>query len=150
MTAANVIALPERARYADALIEPGRYDARVVDAETRMFFFGRSPRAIVWFQIASMGAAFETILPAYYAVRSITGKPRRHGRFRIGLRSRLARDLAAMLNRRPPLDVVPLDELVNALFAVDVVTVDTDATQQAIPAGARYSKVARVLGVAER
>lgn len=146
----NVVALPTRWRYSDALIAPGRYDARLVDTATAVFFFGKSPRVVLWFQVCTMGPAFEAVLPAYYAVASITGKPRRHGHFRIGLKSRLARDLAAMLGRRPPLDSVPLEEIVNDLFVVDVVTVETDSRQKDIPTGARYSKVERVLGKAER
>jgi hypothetical protein len=55
-----------------------------------------------------------------------------------------------MLGRRPPLDVVPLDELLTTLFTIDVVTVVNDSTQREIPDGARYSKVSRVLGRAAR
>ncbi len=148
-TETNVVALPRRLRSADALIEPGRYEARLIDSETAVFFFGKSPRVILWFQICSMGPAFEQVVPAYYAAR-ITGKPRRRGGFRIGMKSRLARDLAAMLGRRPPLELVPLEDLVNVMLTVEVVTVAKDSTQHAIPEGARYSKVERVLGKAER
>jgi hypothetical protein len=152
MTAVDnkVVELPRRHhRYADALVNAGHYDARLVDAETAVFFFGKSPRVILWFQITTFGPAFEAVLPAYYAAK-LNGKPRRNGKFTIGLKSRLARDLAAMLGRRPPLDYVPIDELVNTMFTINVVTVANDSTQHEIPNGARYSKVERVLGRAEK
>jgi hypothetical protein len=146
-TDSNVVALSRRYRYADALIEPGTYDAKLVDAETALFFFGRAPapRVVLWFQICTIGDAFEAVLPAYYAVRSIKGKPRRRGRFAIGFKSHLARDLAAMLGRRPPLELVPIEDIAVRLLSVKVGTVERDRGQLQIPAGARYSVVQRVL-----
>jgi hypothetical protein len=141
----NVVRLPRRVVYADALIEPGRYEARAVDFETRLYFRGKAPRGVLWFQITTFGPAFESVIPAFYALRSVTGKPRRRGKFTIGFKSRLARDLAAMLGRRPPLDIVPFEDIENALFAVDVVTVERDIEQQELPEGSRYSVVRRVL-----
>ncbi len=147
--AATVTRLMPRARYADALVAAGRYEARLLDAETAVFFYGKSPRVVLWFQVVTFGQAFEAVLPAYYAA-NIIGKPRRHGRFRIGLKSKLARDLAAMLGHRPPLNLVPIEDLLDLTFAVDVVTITRDSTQHDIPVGAQYSKVDRVLGVVER
>jgi hypothetical protein len=130
----NVLTLPKRVRYSDALIAPGEYDARVLDYETRLYWRG------------AMGAAFETVLPSYYAVKDLIGPPRRHGRFKpVGMKSRLARDLAAMLRARPPLDHFPLKLVIPHIHRVSVVTVERDHEQQNIPTGARYSKVDRVL-----
>ena len=135
-------------RYAvktDALIAEGEYEAALLDYETGIYFFGHSPKVVLWWRIVTMGAAFETVLPAYYAVRRLTGKGRRRGRFQIGLKSRLARDLALMTNARPPLDHVPLDDLQGHLFWISVRTTVRDSGQKAIPKGAQYSIVDQVL-----
>ncbi len=133
----------------DALIPEGEYEAALVDYETGIYFFGHSPKVILWWRIFTMGAAFETVIPGYYAVRRLTGKGRRRGRFQIGLKSRLARDLALMTNARPPLDHVPLDHLQDHLFCIAVRTVSEDSGQKAIPNGAHYSVVYQVLGAAK-
>jgi hypothetical protein len=145
LSAENVVALPKRYRYADALIAPGTYSARVLDFETRLYFRS-SPRVVVWWLIVELGDAFESVIPGFYRVPALIGDARRHGRFkRVGLRSRLARDLAAMLQSRPPLDYFPLNVVTSKLYTVSVVTVERDAEQQAIPKGAQYSRVDRVL-----
>ena len=95
----NVVPFPQNRLYVDALIAPGMYAARVIDTETAVFFYGKSPKVVLWFQICTFGDAFEVIVPAYYAVRAIKGKPQRNGHFVIGFKSRLARDLAAMTCR---------------------------------------------------
>ncbi len=147
---ATVTCLAPRPRCSDALIAPSAYDARLLDVETAMFFFGKSPRVVMWWQLCTMGPAFEVVLPGYYAVRAIVGKPRRRGFFRCGFKSRLARDLAAMMGCRPRLDRVPVEDLSADLYRVVVETVGKDREQEAIPTGAQYSVVRRVLGVAER
>ncbi len=133
----------------DALIPEGEYEAALVDHETGIYFFGHSPKVVLWWRIVTMGAAFEIVIPGYYAVRRLTGKGRRRGRFQIGLKSRLARDLALMTNNHPPLDHVPLDHLQDHLFRIAVRTVSKDSGQKAIPDGAHYSVVHRVLGAAK-
>ena len=138
--------LPFRpAGQADALIPEGEYEAALLDYETGIYFFGHSPKVVLWWWIITMGVAFEVVIPAYYAVRRITGKSRRRGRFQIGLKSRLARDLALMTGDRPPLDHVPLDDLKDHLFRIAVRTVVKDSGQKAIPDGAHYSVVHQVL-----
>ena len=133
----------------DALIPEGEYEAALVDYETGIYFFGHSPKVVLWWRIITMGAAFETVIPGYYAVRRLTGKGRRRGRFQIGLKSRLARDIALMTNARPPLDHVPLDHLQGHLFRIAVRTIVRDSGQKTIPKGAQYSIVDQVLGVVE-
>lgn len=146
---AKVVPIPRNYRNSDALITPGTYDARLVGAETAVFFFGRAPRVVLWYQICTFGEAFEAIVPGYYAVKSITGKPRWMGGFTIGSKSKLARDLAAMLGRRAPLTFIPMDEIATKLYSVVVETVERDFEQHSIPSGARYSRVSRVLGIAK-
>ena len=73
---ATVTKLEPRPRDENALVAPGNYDARLLDCQTWTFVAGKSPRVIFWWQLCTMGPAFETRLAGYYAVRSIVGKPR--------------------------------------------------------------------------
>jgi hypothetical protein len=147
---ATVTKLEPRPRDQNSLIEPGAYEATLLDCQTWMFFNGKSPRTILLWRIVTMGPAFAMTLPGYYAVRAIVGKPRRRGHFQIGPKSRLARDLAAMTGWRPPFNCVPIEDLADKVFRVRVETVGRDAEQEELAPSARYSVVRRVLGVAER
>ncbi len=145
----NALPFPARPRATDALIPEGRYQARFLDYKTAYLFHGRAPKVLVYFQIMTFGPSFETVLPAYYVVRGLRGKAKRRGRFDVGLKSRLARDLAAMLERRPPLTYIPAEDVQTRFYWVEVRTVATDSLQNEIPTGARYSVVDRVVGCAE-
>jgi hypothetical protein len=85
-----------------------------------------------------------TVIPAYYAVKSISGRARREGMFKIGTRSRLYRDLGRMMFR-PPLEYIPLDDVLNKLYAVHVRDVVQDQFQHDLGA-VRYSVVDHVIG----
>jgi hypothetical protein len=100
---------------------------------------------MVW-SIVTMGYVGVAI-PAYYRVARLDGRPRRNGRFLVGTRSRLYRDLARMLMRRPPRDGVPLDELVERLYCVVVRDVETDRDDHPI-GGAVYSVIDWIQGPA--
>jgi hypothetical protein len=141
----NVITLPATLpKYGDAHIPASQYDAHVVGYETWARFRGWSPRVVVVWSIVTMGYV-GTIVPAYYAVTSISGRPRREGMFKIGTRSRLYRDMGRMMFRRPPLEYIPLDDVVGNLYVVHVRDVDVDQFQHDLGA-VRYSVVDHVVG----
>lgn len=142
----EVVALPCRVPNHDyPHIPPDEYDACVVDQATGLYFFGR-PRCVVWWSIITPGH-MGVIVPSYYRVPALAGKPRPRGRYyRVGMRSNLVRDLAVMLNERPPLDHYPLNRVTNHIYRVAVRTVIQDREQHSIPEPIRYSVVDRVLG----
>lgn len=132
-------------RQTETAITAGKYDACLLDYRTAIYFFGRAPKVVMLWRIITMGPAFEVVLPGYYAVRELKGKAQRHGRFQIGKRSALARDLSRMLNAVPPMDHVPLEDL-GGIYRVKVDTVMRDSRQQPLVEGMQYSKVTAVEG----
>ncbi|HEX7082025.1 MAG TPA: hypothetical protein VF329_13520 [Gammaproteobacteria bacterium] len=142
----NVVALPRRLpRYGEARVEPGEYVARLAGCETWARCHGWTPRCVLVWTITD-AEAFGVHVPGYYRVVKLQGGPRRNGRFVIGSRSRLYRDLARMLNRRPPTDRIPLEE-VTGLYSIVVRDVTTDRDSHPIGAAA-YSVVDWVRGPA--
>jgi hypothetical protein len=140
---ATVIKLPQRVRYAETLIAAGDYDAILVSAETWARCHGWAPRVVLLFTISDAGNVGVTVA-GYYRVGRLEGKPRRNGRFMIGSRSRLYRDLARMLGRRPPTDRVPHD-VVGKLYRVTVRVTSTDRDGHPLGAAA-YSVIDWVQG----
>jgi len=135
-------------RQTETAITAGKYDACLLDYRTAIYFFGRAPKVILLWRIVTMGSAFGVVLPGYYAVRELKGKAQRRGRFQIGKRSALARDMSRMLNAVPPMDHVPLEDL-DAIYRVKVDTVMRDSRQQPLVEGMQYSKVTAVEGLIE-
>ncbi len=130
--------------YGDAHIPPGEYNAYVVGVETWAHCRNWEPRVVVLWAIADAGF-MGTVVPAYYRVLSLSGRPRRNGRFKVGTKSRLYRELARMLNRRPPVDHVPIDEVTDRLYRIVVRDAKHDMEQR--PLGcAIYSVVEWVKG----
>jgi len=147
----NVIELPRRGPlppYGDAHISPGTYQACFIGYETWARCRGWDPRVVAVWRITEMGQYFDTVIPTYYRVLSISGKPRRNGRFRIGTRSRLFRDMGRMMYRRPPIDHIP-DVLSNYLYVVNVRDVERDQYQHRL-GSTKYSVVEHVSGRADR
>lgn len=128
------------------LVPAGVYEA-VYATDYTGHYFRNAPKLVVLWRLADadhLGA----IIPAYYAVPAVIGKPRRHGRYAaVGRGSKLARDIAALLGRRPHrLDgPFPADDVRGRLYRVEVVTVDRDFRQRPLPKGACYSRIERVL-----
>ena len=120
----NVTALPlqqsSSGAYSDEFdIPAGEYEACVVNAATELFYFGRSPKVVLTFRILEQGRYYEKLVRGFYAVKSISGKPRRDGRFKVGPKSRLIRDVAKLLTFRPPTDRVP-EEVKNCTCRIAV------------------------------
>ncbi len=141
---ATVVTLPRRLpRYGEARIPPGEYVAALAGCETWSRCHQWAPRCVLVWTITD-GEHFGVAIPAFYRVAKLQGGPRRNGRFQIGTKSRLYRDLARMLNRLPPTDRIPLDEL-SGLFNVVVRDVTTDQENRPLSA-AVYSVVDWVRG----
>ncbi len=142
--ATNVVALPKRLpRYGDEHIAAGKHEAAFLGYET----WARrrwDPRVVMLWQIMTMGS-FGVVIPGYYRALSITGRPRRNGRFRVGTRSRLYRDLARMMDRRPAVDFIPVDDLVTNTYNIVVRDVTTGQDKHDLGVGV-YSVIEWVEG----
>ena len=110
-----------QAGYGDEFdIPKGTYSACLIDASTKVFFFGRSPKVVLTFRILDMGPYFGKLVRGFYAVKRIKGKPRRNGTFEVGPRSRLLRDLSKLIDSRPPTDHVPESIIDAAICEIEV------------------------------
>lgn len=143
--ASNVTELPRRLpQYGDAHVPPGEYAARFVGCETWARIHGWAPRVVLVFALVDPGYV-GTIVPGFYRVVRLHGKPRRNGRFAIGSRSRLWRDLTRMLDRRAPTDRVPVEALTDRLYSIMLRDVETDCDEHPLGTG-KYSAVDWIKG----
>lgn len=132
-----------------ALLSDGDYDAHVVYAETWTRRSDRrwAPRLVVWWRIVDPGH-MGIVLPAWYRIIAACGKRR----YRVAPRARLQMDLSVMLDRRPPTDRFPLEDLRDHIYRVRTRTVTTTAddygyAKREFPKPMRYSVVQEVVGI---
>ena len=141
----NVATQPGQDGYGDEFdIPAGTYSACIVDASTKLFFFGRSPKVVLTFRILDPGAYFEKLVRGFYAVKRIKGKPRRNGTFEAGPRSRLLRDISKLIDSRPPTDHIPENVIESAVFEIEIRRVDR-ANGEALSESMQYAVVDRIV-----
>ncbi len=134
-----------QAGYSDEFdIPKGNYSACLIDASTRLFFFGRSPKVVLTFRILDMGPYFGKKVRGFYAVKRIKGKPRCNGRFEAGPRSRLLRDISKLIDSRPPTDYVPERIIEATIFEIEVRLVDTVSGEK-LTESMQYAVVDRIV-----
>ena len=134
-----------QAGYGDEFdIPKGNYSACLIDASTKLFFFGRSPKVVLTFRILDMGPYFGKMVRGFYAVRRIKGKPRRNGTFEAGPRSRLLRDISKLIDSRPPTDHIPTNIIEAAVFDIEIRRVDR-ANGEALSDSMQYAVVDRII-----
>src|SRR5687768_14172275 len=121
-------------------VPDGRYQVGYLDYSTRRIM-GRFPKLLLRFKIAD-GKYTGLILPRYYGVRELKGKPADNGRFKVGPKSDFARDFFRLFPVRVGrLDRMPMSYFDGCLFEVDVATVTHDADQREIPEPLQYSVI---------
>ena len=134
-----------QAGYGDEFdIPKGNYSACLIDASTKLFFFGRSPKVVLTFRILDMGPYCGKKVRGFYAVKRIKGKPRCNGRFEAGPRSRLLRDISKLIDLRPPTDYVPERIIEAAIFEIEVRLVDTVSGEK-LTESMQYAVVDRIV-----
>ena len=125
-------------------IPPGRYSASVIEATTAVFFGGKSKKVVLTYRILDSGPFFEKLVRGYYEVREIKGRPRRNGKFQVGPRARLVRDVAHMVDGRPPLDRIPIAEIETKIVEIELRVV-SKIEKQALADTMQYVVVDRVV-----
>ena len=134
-----------QAGYGDEFdIPKGTYSACLIDASTKVFFFGRSPKVVLTFRILDMGSYFGKEVRGFYAVKRIKGKPRRNGTFEVGPRSRLLRDLSKLIDSRPPTDHVPESIIDAGISEIEVRLVDVVSGEK-LTESMQYAVVERII-----
>jgi len=126
-------------------IPPVEYEAAFVDFETRLLF-GRQPKLYLWFSLITPGY-IGIKLPRYYNVLSLSGKPRRGGRFKAGRKGNFVREYGRLFNVLPDLKSDWSERLTNVICKVRVKTCDRSFNQKAIAECAQYSHIAEILEV---
>lgn len=130
------------------LIKPGDYEMTLADYRTELFF-GKAPKLVLFFRIIELGEAFGTVLPKYYNLLEIVGKPGKKGVFKVGKRSDFLRDFCTLF---PQVNIRRLDRFSISYFQKVIIrgrvtTVTHDTKQNLIPKPLQYSKVSKLLGV---
>lgn len=130
----------------EALIEPGRYEARYVYHETCRAF--GEYRVYIYFEIIEPGAAYGKGIYRAFRVTELIGKPGRNGRFKLKKRSELFLTLCRLYESsgiRP--DRVSLRPLKSLILRVKVRTVVKDYKQRPLPLSLRYSVIDDLLSI---
>jgi len=141
----NVREVPAVDGYGDEFdIPKGNYSACIVDASTKLFYFGRSPKVVLTFRILDQGPYFEKLVRGFYAVKRIKGKARRNGEFEVGPRSRLLRDISKLIDSRPPTDHIPERIIEAAVFEIAVRRVEK-ADGNDLSESMKYAVVDRII-----
>src|SRR5947209_2097019 len=71
------------------LIDEGEYDLHFLHHETQVLCGGKAPKVALRFRIVTPGSFFGMIVPRYYNVRAIAGRPRKGGKFQVGWQSEI-------------------------------------------------------------
>jgi hypothetical protein len=125
------------------LIPEGEYIVKYNYHETAIMF-GKSRKLTLWMQLCDPACPhFGLILPKYYNVTELKGKPGRGGKFKAAHGSSLAMDYCELFMTTGRLDRISFDPFrSNALVAV-VRTVRCNQTQRALPEPLQYSVIDR-------
>ena len=130
-------------------IPPGEYAVQMKTYKTAMMF-GKASKLIIDFVIVEQCDYFGLVLPKYYNVKRLIGRPQEGGRFKVGATGDFARDYFGLLDiggRR--LDRLPMSAMEGITFLAKISTVKR-ARDRDIPEALQYSKVERLIKVVER
>ena len=129
-------------------IPPGEYAVQMKTFKTAMMF-GKASKLIIDFVIVEQCDYFGLVLPKYYNVKRLIGRPQEGGRFKVGATGDFARDYFRLLqvgHRR--LDRLPMSVMEGVTFLAKVSTVKR-ARDGDIPEALQYSKIERLIKVLE-
>lgn len=143
----QVSAFPEGTIEGDrpVLIEPGEYELAFQFHRT-LFLFGRAPKLCCYFKIITPGKYFGVTMCRYYNVKSLTGKPRKGGAFKVGWYSDLVREYVTIFGLLSRPDRISTTTYKTAIVRGRVGIVCTNSKQRSIPELLRYSVITELLG----
>ena len=127
---------------------PGEYAVQMKKFKTAMMF-GKASKLIIDFVIVEQCDYFGLVLPKYYNVKRLIGRPQEGGRFKVGPTGDFARDYFRLFDigdRR--LDRLPMSLWEGVTLLAKVSTVKR-ARDGDIPEALQYSKIERLIKVLE-
>lgn len=145
----NVTQLPTIPAATELLpfVPAGVYSLVYIAHETHKFF-NRSCKAVFWFRITDYGEHFGKVIPRYYNVKRLVGKPGRSGQFVPGRSSDFLREFCRVSTARiVRLDRLPLTDFQRVQIRARVRVVSQDAKQRELPDALRYSVVDELIGL---
>ncbi|KGM55374.1 hypothetical protein N799_07285 [Lysobacter arseniciresistens ZS79] len=101
----------------------------------------------MWFKVADQGEHFGAMVPRYYNVISLRGKPGRGGQFKAAAGGDLARDYARLLALPHRFDRFDLQQLRKRVIVGRVGTVLTGARQEVLAPASQYSVVRELVRI---
>ena len=131
------------------LVPEKRYEVTMKAFRTALMFAGVAPKLVMDFVIVTPGEHFGVVLPKYYNVTRIKGRPAENGEFRVGSKSDFARDFFSLFPvSQTNSDSFRMDLFEGATLLAKAETV-TRARNRPIPPNLQYSKIARLIKVLE-
>jgi hypothetical protein len=131
------------------LVAAGIYDLAFVHYETVRLYGGRAEKIALWWRIVSLGTVNGVVLPRYYNVKTLVGKPGKGGRFRIGWKSDFVREYALLYGLPSRLDRIAMTRFHDSVVVGRVRGVSRDYRDREIPKDLCYSVVGELLKVKE-
>lgn len=129
-------------------ISPGQYAVQMKTFKTARMF-GKAPKLIIDFVIVKPGDHYGLVLPKYYNVKRLIGRPQEGGRFQVSAKGDFARDYFELMQRGDRrLDRLPMSVMEGVTFLAKVSTVKR-ARDRDIPEALQYSKIERLIKVLE-
>jgi hypothetical protein len=128
------------------LIPDGEHELQYLGHKTWLYM-GRSPKIVVTFQIVSSGEHHGKIVFAYYNAMTITGKPRKNGRFTVGWRSDFMMDYATCFGKPLRRDRISMQPFRGQTVIGRLRTVTKNRDQRNYPDGLQYSVVDELTGI---
>ena len=132
------------------LLPDGEYEVVYSHHETWKYL-GKAPKVTFWFKVVSIGDYFGVLLPRYFNVNRIVGKPAKYGRFKAGRTSDFLLEFCNLFPRKiSRLDRIPLSLLEKEVLVVLTRTVTKNREQRHLPEVLKYSVIDRWLRIAPR
>ena len=130
------------------LVPGGIYTLTYLYHETGKVF--RSPKLTIWFKITDFGPYFGKVVPRYYNIRRLSGKPGKDGRFVVGRSQDFLREYARLFpNPINRLDRISMSPFENKLIKACIREVKRDYRQRELAPPLQYSVVDELIRVDE-
>jgi len=131
-------------------IPPGKYEVMMKNYYTALMFGGKAPKLILDFVVVGHCKEYGKVIPKYYNVLNLIGRPQKRGRFKVGKKSDFARDFFDFIHcGTKRMDRLCVSHFEGVTFLAEVVTV-AYARNRKITEPLQYSKIGRLLKVIER
>jgi len=128
------------------LIPEGTYDIGYQNFSTSLML-GKNPKLVINFQIMNFGDQFGQIIPKYYGVKKLVGKPKKNGGFMVGRKSKFLREFLTLFPDQSVkrLDRIPMSRFQGVIIKGKVKTVVKGFDQRKIPEALQYSVIEDLL-----